>query len=159
MAISTVAVYAAGGGVLHQISIAALVLALGLLVDNAIVVAESVQRHLDEGLTPSEAARQAVRDLAAPGHRHGHHGGGLRADAAVDGRDRGLHPVDSDRRHHGAAALVRLRAGGDAGAQIETVRVQLGSKTCSGAHPDHAHLHRKSADILKRIELISGFQR
>ena len=34
---------------LHQISIAAFVLALGMLVDNAIVVAENVQYRLDKG--------------------------------------------------------------------------------------------------------------
>jgi len=66
VALSTMGVYAMGGGVLHQISIAALVLALGLLVDNAIVVAEAVQQHLDAGLAPMEAARAAVRELATP---------------------------------------------------------------------------------------------
>lgn len=66
VALSTVAVFAAGGGVLHQVSVAALVLALGLLVDNAIVVAEQVQAGLDEGLTAVEAARGAVRELAFP---------------------------------------------------------------------------------------------
>lgn len=66
VALSTLAVFAAGGGVLHQISVAALVLALGLLVDNAIVVAEQVQAHLDAGHTPAEAARHTVRELAFP---------------------------------------------------------------------------------------------
>ena len=66
VALSTMGVYAMGGGVLHQISIAALVLALGLLVDNAIVVAEAVQQHLDEGHGSMEAARLAVRELATP---------------------------------------------------------------------------------------------
>ncbi|MEZ4319922.1 MAG: efflux RND transporter permease subunit [Myxococcota bacterium] len=64
VAVATIAVYAIGGGVLHQISIAALVLALGLLVDNAIVVAESVQQHLDAG-HPNPAGA-AVRELAWP---------------------------------------------------------------------------------------------
>ncbi|MEM6929411.1 MAG: efflux RND transporter permease subunit, partial [Myxococcota bacterium] len=66
VAFSTIAIYASGGGVLHQVTVAALVLALGLIVDNAIVVAETVQRHLDEGRTGSEAAAQAVRELALP---------------------------------------------------------------------------------------------
>jgi multidrug efflux pump subunit AcrB/outer membrane protein TolC len=64
VALSTVGIYAVGGGVLHQISIAALVLALGLLVDNAIVVAESVQQHLDAG--HPQPAVEAVRELAVP---------------------------------------------------------------------------------------------
>lgn len=66
VAFSTIAIYASGGGVLHQVSVAALVLALGLIVDNAIVVAETVQRHLDDGRTGTEAAAQAVQELALP---------------------------------------------------------------------------------------------
>ncbi len=64
VALGTIAVYAVGGGILHQISIAAVVLALGLLVDNAIVVAESVQQHLDAGHPDPGAA--AVRELGVP---------------------------------------------------------------------------------------------
>ncbi|MGH1340132.1 MAG: efflux RND transporter permease subunit [Nannocystales bacterium] len=63
---AAVALYAAGGGILHQIAIAALVIALGLLVDNAIVVAEAVQRRLDEGVPPKDAVRASVRELAIP---------------------------------------------------------------------------------------------
>ena len=63
---AAVSLYAAGGGVLHQIAVAALVIALGLLVDNAIVVAELIQRHLDDGMTPASAARAAVDELALP---------------------------------------------------------------------------------------------
>ena len=63
---STVALYAMGGGVLHQLSIAALVIALGLLVDNAIVVAEAVQARLDAGEPPWDAARGAIGELAIP---------------------------------------------------------------------------------------------
>lgn len=61
-----VLVYAAGGGILHQISIAALVMALGLLVDNAIVVSERIQWFLDEGMDRVEAAGRAVRELFIP---------------------------------------------------------------------------------------------
>lgn len=63
---SSLALYAIGGGLLHQMSIAALVLALGLLVDNAIVVAEDVQARLDRGVERWEAARQTVAELAVP---------------------------------------------------------------------------------------------
>jgi multidrug efflux pump subunit AcrB len=64
--LSSVAVFAWGGGVLHQISIAALVLALGMLVDNAIVIAENVQWHLDKGASAHQAARGSIRELATP---------------------------------------------------------------------------------------------
>lgn len=63
---ASLAIFAIGGGVLHQISIAALVLALGMLVDNAIVIAENVQYRLDRGEGRKEAAAGAVRELAVP---------------------------------------------------------------------------------------------
>jgi multidrug efflux pump len=63
---TSVAIYAWGGGVLHQISISALVLALGMLVDNAIVVAENVQWRLQEGEAPRQAALGAVAELRTP---------------------------------------------------------------------------------------------
>lgn len=66
VALSSLAVFAFGGGVLHQISIAALVLALGMLVDNAIVIAESVQRRLDLGVPSKKAALDSVSELAVP---------------------------------------------------------------------------------------------
>lgn len=64
--LASLAAYAAGGGVLHQMAVAALVVSLGLLVDNAIVMAESIQRKLDEGAAPKEAARESLRALAVP---------------------------------------------------------------------------------------------
>ncbi|MEN0066219.1 MAG: efflux RND transporter permease subunit, partial [Myxococcota bacterium] len=66
VALATVAAYAMLGGVLHQTSVAALVLSLGLVVDNAIVVSETVQRNLDEGMARYEAGIDAVRSLAVP---------------------------------------------------------------------------------------------
>jgi multidrug efflux pump subunit AcrB len=64
--LSSLALYAAGNGVLHQMSIAGLVLSLGLLVDNAIIIAESVQHKIDSGVSPSTAAIESVRQLAVP---------------------------------------------------------------------------------------------
>ncbi len=63
---TSVALFAWNGGVLHQISIAAIVLALGMLVDNAIVIAENVQWRMDRGESGREAALGAVRELAVP---------------------------------------------------------------------------------------------
>jgi hydrophobic/amphiphilic exporter-1 (mainly G- bacteria), HAE1 family len=42
------------------------VLAIGLVVDDAIVVVEGVQRHIDEGLEPRDAARKAMEELSGP---------------------------------------------------------------------------------------------
>jgi multidrug efflux pump subunit AcrB/outer membrane protein TolC len=63
---ASVAVFALGGGVLHQISIAALVISLGMLVDNAIVIAENIQWRMDRGIPANRAGIEAVRELAGP---------------------------------------------------------------------------------------------
>ncbi|WP_276610879.1 efflux RND transporter permease subunit [Wenzhouxiangella sp. XN24] len=64
--LSSIAIYAIGGGVLHQMAVAGLVIALGMLVDNAIVMVENLQWHLDQGRSRKEAAVLSVRELAAP---------------------------------------------------------------------------------------------
>jgi len=64
--LSALALFAVGGGTLHQIAIAGMVIALGMLVDNAIVMVENLQWHLDQGRTGREACNNAVRELAAP---------------------------------------------------------------------------------------------
>ena len=64
--LSSLALYAMGGGVLHQIAVAGLVIALGMLVDNAIVMVENLQWHLDQGRGRREAAILSVRELSGP---------------------------------------------------------------------------------------------
>ena len=64
--LSSLGVYAAAGGVLHQMSIAALVIAIGMLVDNAIVIAEDVQTRIDAGSSRLAAGRDAAMSLAVP---------------------------------------------------------------------------------------------
>ncbi len=66
VSLSAMAVYALGGGVLHQMSIAAVVIALGMLVDNAIVMAEAIQWRIDHGEPSPQATAAAVRELAVP---------------------------------------------------------------------------------------------
>jgi hydrophobic/amphiphilic exporter-1 (mainly G- bacteria), HAE1 family len=51
---------------LNTISLFGLVLAVGLVVDDAIVVVEGVQRHIEEGLAPKEAATKAMEELSGP---------------------------------------------------------------------------------------------
>jgi len=48
---------------LNQVSLAALIISLGLLVDNAIVISESIIVKMDEGATPIEASSGAVKEL------------------------------------------------------------------------------------------------
>src|SRR2546427_3320892 len=43
-----------------------LVLDIGLVVDDAIVVVEGVQRHIEEGLAPKDAAMKAMKELSGP---------------------------------------------------------------------------------------------
>lgn len=62
----TLALNGIAGGVLQQISIAAFVMSLGLLIDNIIVVAESVQEKLDSGLGRTEAAVSTVKTFTVP---------------------------------------------------------------------------------------------
>jgi HAE1 family hydrophobic/amphiphilic exporter-1 len=51
---------------INTLSMFGLVLAIGLVVDDAIVVVEGVQRHIEEGLGPKEAARKAMGELSGP---------------------------------------------------------------------------------------------
>src|SRR6201998_788813 len=51
---------------INTLSVFGLVLAIGLAVDAAIVVVEGVQRHIEEGLTPKDAARKAMEELSGP---------------------------------------------------------------------------------------------
>jgi multidrug efflux pump subunit AcrB len=44
-------------------SLFALVLAIGLVVDDAIVVAESVEHHIEDGMTPLDATIQAMKEV------------------------------------------------------------------------------------------------
>ncbi|MFZ1907596.1 MAG: efflux RND transporter permease subunit [Burkholderiales bacterium] len=51
---------------INLLTLLALVLAIGLVVDDAIIVVENVNRHLEEGLRPVQAAVLAARELGGP---------------------------------------------------------------------------------------------
>ncbi len=51
---------------INTLSMFGLVLAIGLVVDDAIVVVEAVERHIEEGLSPKQAALQAMREISSP---------------------------------------------------------------------------------------------
>jgi multidrug efflux pump len=54
------------GYTVNLLTLLALVLAIGLVVDDAIIVVENVNRHLEEGATPLEAALKGARELVGP---------------------------------------------------------------------------------------------
>ncbi len=51
---------------INVLTLLAMVLAIGLVVDDAIVVVENIHRHIEEGLSPFDAALQGAREIAGP---------------------------------------------------------------------------------------------
>lgn len=51
---------------INALSLFGLVLAIGIVVDDAIVVVENVERNIEAGLTPRDAAYQAMREVSGP---------------------------------------------------------------------------------------------
>ncbi len=64
--IGTFTVMAGLGFSLNNLSLFGLVLAIGIVVDDAIVVVENVERWLEQGLPPREAARKAMDEVTGP---------------------------------------------------------------------------------------------
>src|ERR1700690_657289 len=51
---------------INTLSLFGLVLAIGLVVDEAIVVVEAVERHIEDGMTPKDAALKAMEEISGP---------------------------------------------------------------------------------------------
>jgi hydrophobe/amphiphile efflux-1 (HAE1) family protein len=64
--IATLAVMYVMGFSLNTVSMLGMVLAIGLVVDDAIVVVENVERQLENGLAPMAAAKAAMREVTGP---------------------------------------------------------------------------------------------
>ncbi len=64
--IGTFAVMAAMGFSLNNLTLFGLVLAIGIVVDDAIVVVEAVEHHIEHGLAPKEATLKAMEQVSGP---------------------------------------------------------------------------------------------
>ncbi len=64
--IGTFAVFPMLGFSINTLSLFGLVLAIGLVVDNAIIVVEAVEHHIEEGLAPREATLKAMDEVTGP---------------------------------------------------------------------------------------------
>ena len=64
--IGTFAVFPFLGFSINTLSLFGLILAIGLVVDDAIVVVEAVELHIEHGLSPKEATEKAMEEVTAP---------------------------------------------------------------------------------------------
>jgi HAE1 family hydrophobic/amphiphilic exporter-1 len=64
--VGTFAVFPILGFSVNTLSLFGLVLAIGLVVDDAIVVVEAVERHIEDGMSPKEATLAAMKEVTAP---------------------------------------------------------------------------------------------
>ena len=64
--IGTFAIFPLLGFSINTLSLFGLVLAIGLVVDDAIVVVEAVEHHIEEGMSPKEATLKAMEEVSGP---------------------------------------------------------------------------------------------
>ncbi|HTN64969.1 MAG TPA: efflux RND transporter permease subunit, partial [Burkholderiaceae bacterium] len=64
--VGTLAVFTVLGFTLNTLTLFGMVLAIGIVVDDAIVVVEAVEHHIEEGMSPHAATVQAMSEVSAP---------------------------------------------------------------------------------------------
>ena len=88
-----------------------LILAVGMLVDDAIIVSEFAERRMSEGMPPREAYSLAAKRMAGPGHcRDRDARRGVLAAAVLARHGRRVHEVHADHADRDAVRVARGRA-------------------------------------------------
>src|SRR5262249_40111663 len=64
--VGTFVLFPVFGFSINTLSLFGLVLAIGLVVDDAIVVVEAVEHHIEEGMSPKEATFKAMEEISGP---------------------------------------------------------------------------------------------
>jgi multidrug efflux pump len=64
--IGVCAIMLAFGYSINLLTLLAMVLAIGLVVDDAIVVVENIHRHIDEGMSPAQASIKGMKEITGP---------------------------------------------------------------------------------------------
>src|SRR5262249_35030275 len=64
--VGSFAVFPVLGFSVNTLSLFGLVLAIGLVIDDAILVVEAVERHIEEGMSPADAAGKAMDEISGP---------------------------------------------------------------------------------------------
>ena len=109
--IGAFAAMAVFGFTVNLTTLFAIILAIGIVVDDAIVVVEGAAKHIEHGLTPHDATVKAMHELLGPDHRH-HAGadGGVRAGGLPAGPERpDVPPVRARHRRDGAPSAPSTR--------------------------------------------------
>ena len=138
--IGTFIIFPLLGFSINTLSLFGLVLAIGLVVDDAIIVVEAVEHHIEEGMQPRDAAFKAMEEVSAAG-------GGHRADPG-----RRLHPHGRDSGNHGALVSTVRDYHRDLGHDLSVQRAFFQSRAL-------LRLLLKPKASAEERRLLSGFYR
>ncbi len=128
---------------INTLSLFGLVLAIGIVVDDAIVVVENVERHIANGLSPMQATIKAMSEVSRPDHRH--HAGAVR----------GVHPGGLRRRPH-RPVLQAVRAhhrdlDGDLGVQLADALARPRRAAAEAARREEGPRHDGDGPGVRRL--------
>ena len=114
---------------INVLSLLGLVLAIGIVVDDAIVVVEAVMHHIEHGMAPKEATIKAMEEVSGPVDRHRPHpGGGVRARRLHGRHHRAALPAVCDHDCDLRAAVGRQRAHTEPGARGDAAQTGDGQE-------------------------------